>query len=45
MNLFPVYAFKLVIACVNVLLLSSDRAISDQTMFRITHRKGCCGNK
>ena len=45
MNMFPLYAFKLVIACVNVLLLSSDRAISDQTMFRIPHRKGCCGNK
>jgi hypothetical protein len=31
MNMFPLYAFKLVTACVNVLLLSADTAISDLT--------------
>ena len=45
MNLFPVYAFKLVIACVNVLLLSSDTSIVDLIRFRIPRIKGRCCNK
>jgi hypothetical protein len=40
MNVFSLFAFKLLVnACVNVLLLSSDTAISDLTMFRIPRIK------
>jgi hypothetical protein len=45
MNMFPLYAFELVTACVNVLLLRSDTAISDLTLLRIPHKKGRCRNK
>jgi hypothetical protein len=45
MNMFPLYAVKLVTTCVNVLLLSSDRAISDLTMFRIPRIEGRRRNK
>jgi hypothetical protein len=38
MNMFPLYAFKFVTACVNVILLSSITAISDVI-------KGRCRNK
>jgi hypothetical protein len=45
MNMFPLYAFKLVTACVNILLLSSDTSIADLTRFRIPRTKGRCCNK
>jgi hypothetical protein len=43
--MFLLYAFKLVNACVFVLLLSADTAISDLTMFSIPRIKGHCRNK
>jgi NADH:ubiquinone oxidoreductase subunit B-like Fe-S oxidoreductase len=45
MNMFSLYVFKLVTACVNVILLSSDTSIVDQTRFSIPRIKGRCCNK